>query len=168
MLAVHASWGRFGYPDGLFGADERTHGIHGGDIETSIMLAACPDLVRRDKIADFRPATYAMERDYAFLRADYPAGFGWMTQDLHGSGAVGDARAATAEKGAAVLDHGARAFVALLDDVGEIRSGVTHRRSSRLTGPMLKCSATQIGGDKWLQSMPAIARPPRRSARTRS
>ena len=51
---------------------ERTHGIHGGDIETSIMLAAYPDLVRRDKIADFRPATYAMERDYAYLRADYP------------------------------------------------------------------------------------------------
>jgi creatinine amidohydrolase len=29
-LAVHASWGRFGYPEGLFGAAERTHGIHGG------------------------------------------------------------------------------------------------------------------------------------------
>ena len=40
MLAVHASWGRFGYPDGLFTSAERTHGIHGGDIETSIMLAA--------------------------------------------------------------------------------------------------------------------------------
>ena len=60
--------------------------------------------MRREKIADFRPATYAMERDYACLRADYPAGFGWMTQDLHASGAVGDALAATAEKGAAALD----------------------------------------------------------------
>src|SRR5205085_6738801 len=37
MFAVHASWGRFGYPDGLFGEPEHTHGIHGGDIETSIM-----------------------------------------------------------------------------------------------------------------------------------
>src|ERR1043165_7903938 len=55
MLAVHCSWGRFGYPDGLFSAAERTHGIHGGDIETSIMLAAYPRLVRRDKIADFKP-----------------------------------------------------------------------------------------------------------------
>jgi creatinine amidohydrolase len=117
MLAVHASWGRFGYPDGLFGQSERTHGIHGGDIETSIMLAAYPQLVRREKIADFRPTTYAMERDYAWLRADFPAGFGWMTQDLHASGAVGDAALATAEKGEAALDHGARAFVALLKDV---------------------------------------------------
>jgi len=117
MLAVHASWGRFGYPDGLFSEAERTHGIHGGDIETSIMLAACPDLVRREKIANFVPATYAMERQYKLLRADVPAGFGWMTQDLNASGAVGDASLATAGKGASALDHGARAFVELLRDV---------------------------------------------------
>jgi creatinine amidohydrolase len=117
VLAVHCSWGRFGYPDGLFTAAERTHGIHGGDIETSIMLAAYPDLVRREKIADFKPTTYAMERDYTWLRADFPAGFGWMTQDLHASGAVGDASLATAEKGEAALAHGARAFVELLKDV---------------------------------------------------
>ena len=117
IVAVHGSWGRFGYPDGLFSAAERTHGIHGGDIETSIMLAAYPQLVRREKIADFHPMTYAMERDYAYLRADFPAGFGWMTQDLHPSGAVGDATLATAQKGEAALDHGARAFVALLQDM---------------------------------------------------
>jgi len=28
MLAVHCSWGRFGYPDGLFSPSEHTHGIH--------------------------------------------------------------------------------------------------------------------------------------------
>lgn len=117
VLAVHCSWGRFGYPDGLFSAVERTHGIHGGDIETSIMLAAYPDLVRREKIADFRSNTYAMERDYTYLRADHPVGFGWMTQDLHVSGALGDATLASAQKGEAALDHGARAFVALLKDV---------------------------------------------------
>src|SRR3954468_23607322 len=49
VLAVHCSWGRFGYPDGLFGPSEYTHGIHGGDIETSIMLAVYPELVRREK-----------------------------------------------------------------------------------------------------------------------
>jgi len=117
IVAVHTSWGRFGYPDGLFSATERTHGIHGGDVETSIMLAAYPHLVRREKLADFRPSTYQMERDFAYLRADFPAGFGWMPQDMHASGAVGDASLATPEKGAAALDHGARGFVALLNDV---------------------------------------------------
>jgi creatinine amidohydrolase len=123
MLAVHCSWGRFGYPDGLFSAAERTHGIHGGDVETSIMLAAYPQLVRRDKVADFRPATYAMERDFTWLRADFPAGFGWMTQDLHPSGAVGDAALASARKGEAALDHGAKAFVELLQDVDRFDVG---------------------------------------------
>jgi len=46
-----------------------------------------------------------------------PAGFGWMTQDLHASGAVGDATAASGEKGEAALEHGARAFVELLQEV---------------------------------------------------
>jgi creatinine amidohydrolase len=117
MVAVHTSWGRFGYPPGLFTDAEHTHGIHGGDIETSIMLAAYPDLVRREKIANFIPATYAMEQNYKHLRADFPVGFGWMTQDLHASGAVGDASLAKAAKGQAALDHGARAFVELLRDV---------------------------------------------------
>ena len=139
MLAVHASWGRFGYPEGLFTAAERTHGIHGGDIETSIMLAAYPDLVRREKIADFRPATYAMERDYKHLRADFPAGFGWMTQDLHASGAVGDATLATAEKGEAALDHGARAFVALLRDVEKFDLDGLAPGPARLM-PVLQCA----------------------------
>jgi creatinine amidohydrolase len=117
MLVVHASWGRFGYPEGSFSQAEEIHGIHGGDIETSIMLAAYPDLVRREKIANFNPATYAMERAHKYLRADVPAGFGWMTQDLNASGALGDASLATAEKGVAALDHGANAFVELLRDV---------------------------------------------------
>src|SRR3954467_5975809 len=64
MLAVHASWGRFGYPDRLFSEAEHAHGIHGGDIETSIMLAAYPHLVRREKIANFKPVTYDMACDY--------------------------------------------------------------------------------------------------------
>jgi len=117
MIAVHTSWGRFGYPDELFTEAECIHGIHGGDIETSIMLAAYPDLVRREKIANFAPATLRMEREYKHLRADVPVGFGWMTQDLHASGAVGDASRATAEKGETALDHGARSFVELLRDV---------------------------------------------------
>src|SRR2546421_600691 len=117
MLAVHASWAHFGYPDGSFSEAERTHGIHGGDIETSIMLAAYPDLVRRDRIANFIPSTYAMEREYKYLRADFPAGFGWMTQDLNASGAVGDASLATAEKREAALQYSPRGFVALLPDL---------------------------------------------------
>jgi creatinine amidohydrolase len=117
MLVVTASLHRFGYPDGLFDTAEIAHGIHGGDIETSLMLAFRPDLVRLDRLADFTPASRAMAERYRWLNADRPFGFGWMTQDLHPSGAAGDASRATREKGEAAAAHGARALVELLDDV---------------------------------------------------
>ncbi|MFG1427345.1 creatininase family protein [Roseixanthobacter glucoisosaccharinicivorans] len=117
MLAVNVSMHRFGYPDGLFAPQERAHGIHGGDIETSLMLAFRPDLVDMAQARDFAPWSIAMEREFAQLRANHPVGFGWMSEDLSPAGAMGDARPASAEKGAAAAEFGARAFVALLEDV---------------------------------------------------
>ena len=123
MFSVIASWAHFGYPDGLFGAEERAHGIHAGDIETSIMLAARPGAVRLASLDYFPSSAGSMEREFKWLRLDHPAGFGWMSQDLHRSGAVGDAAAATAAKGEAALDFGARAFVELLGEVDRFDAG---------------------------------------------
>src|SRR5882672_3456434 len=39
LLAVTTGWLRFGAPEGLFSAEELLHGVHGGAVETSIMLA---------------------------------------------------------------------------------------------------------------------------------
>jgi creatinine amidohydrolase len=117
MLVVTTGWARFGVPDGLFAADELRHGIHGGAVETSIMLAHAPHLVRTDKIAAFRPASIAMEQSFRWLSAQRPAPFAWAAEDLHPSGAIGDATAATADKGRQLLAHGARAFCDLLTDV---------------------------------------------------
>ena len=117
LFVVMAAWQRFGYPDGLFSERERIHGIHGGEIETSLMLSFRPDLVRRDRIMDFVPTSVAMERDFTWLRVGRPTGFGWMAQDLSLAGAAGDASAATAEKGEACADYGATAFIELLQDV---------------------------------------------------
>ena len=117
MVAVTTSWSRLGYPDGLFPAEEIAHGIHAGGIETALMLALRPDLVRTREIADFPPRTRAMAGDFTHLRAGRPAAFAWKAGDLHPSGATGDARLGTAEAGRAALEHGARAFVELLRDV---------------------------------------------------
>jgi creatinine amidohydrolase len=117
LLAVTTGWFRFGEPEGLFSAEELRHGIHGGAVETSIMLARYPQAVRRDAIADFRPAGIAMEKDYRWLSTHRPAPFAWQAQDLHASGAAGDATTASAEKGERMLDHGAHAFCELLEDV---------------------------------------------------
>jgi creatinine amidohydrolase len=117
MLAVTVGWHRFGYPDGTFTAEEKRHGIHGGDIETSLMLAGKPETVRKAKSPNAIPATIAMAREFKWLGAYRPAGFAWMTQDLNPTGAVGDATLATAEKGEAALTHGAAAFVELLREI---------------------------------------------------
>ena len=117
LLAVTTGWSRFGAPQGLFSAEELRHGIHGGAVETSIMLARYPQAVRSEAIANFRPASIAMEKDYRWLSAHRPAPFAWAAQDLHPSGAAGDATLASAEKGQSLIDHGAAAFCELLADV---------------------------------------------------
>jgi creatinine amidohydrolase len=117
VLAVTVGWHRFGYPDGTFTAEEKKHGIHGGDIETSLMLAAMPATVRMDKAPNATPATIEMAREFKWLGAYRPAGFAWMTQDLNPTGAIGNATLATAAKGEAALAHGAKAFVELLHEV---------------------------------------------------
>ena len=117
MLCVATGWARFGHPDGLFAPEEFTYGIHGGDMETSIMLHLRPDLVRMDRAKDFRSAQSEFLKEFKHLRGHGASQFGWKAQDLNVEGALGNAAAATAEKGKAVVDHQAAAFVDLCADV---------------------------------------------------
>jgi creatinine amidohydrolase len=117
MLVVTAAWHRFGYPPGTFERDEQRHGVHAGDVETSLMLAGRGDTVRMESAENAVPVTVGMAEEFKWLSAFRPVGFGWMTQDLHPSGALGDATLATAAKGEAALRHGAQGFVELMADV---------------------------------------------------
>lgn len=117
MLAVATSWSRFGRPDGLFDPDERRLGIHAGDVETSLILALAPDLVRTDRLAELPSAQAEFETEFRHLRAYGPHQFGWLAQDLNPTGAVGDPRRSTAAKGRAAIDHAVAGFLELLADV---------------------------------------------------
>ena len=117
MLVVATAWTRFGYPPGVVSHDEQALGIHGGFIETSVMLALRPDLVEMDVAFDFPSAQARFARDFTHLRAYGPHAFGWMMPDLSSAGAVGNAAAATAEAGEAILDHAVAGIVSLLADV---------------------------------------------------
>lgn len=117
MLAVAANWFSWGMPEGLFDPAELRHGIHGGTVETAMMLALRPDLVDRAAAADFVPVTVADDLDYPRLRALGAAGLGWQAQDLHRDGVCGDASSATAEAGQAVIDHAASRLVELLEEL---------------------------------------------------
>lgn len=119
MLAVATSWMRFGAPEGLFSEREYSYGIHGGDIETSMMLHLRPDLVDMRKAEDFHSTQLDFINEFAHLRAHGPVPFGWKAQDLNVKGTVGDASIATAQKGKALIDHQAAAFIALCHDVNK-------------------------------------------------
>src|SRR5258708_39390632 len=82
LLAVTTGWFRFGEPEGLFSAEELRHGIHGGAVETAIMLARYPQAVRNDKIADFRPAGLAMEKHYRRVAPHRPVSCTWQAHSL--------------------------------------------------------------------------------------
>lgn len=117
MLAVATSWSRFGYPPGIVSPREKALGVHGGFVETSVMLALRPDLVDMAKARDFPSAQEGFERDFRHLRAYGPHAFGWKMRDLSPEGVVGDAASANAAAGEAILDHAAKGFVELLQDV---------------------------------------------------
>ncbi len=114
LLAVGCSWFRITDASGLFSAHEIAHGIHGGDIETSMMLAAAPECVAMDQAQDFVPLTVAIQQSGSELTAEGRVGFGWQAQDLHPAGVMGDAANATAEKGRAMIERAAEGLIRLI------------------------------------------------------
>lgn len=117
LLVATASWLRFGYPVGLLPEGELATGIHGGAVETSLMLHFRPDLVRHEGIGAFPSLQSDLAASAAHLRAHGKLGFAWMAGDLNPAGVVGNAALATAGIGEAIADHQARGFRDLLDDV---------------------------------------------------
>lgn len=117
MLVVNAAWFGMGLPEGLFGADECRHGIHGGEIETSLMLHLRPDLVDMAQARDFVSLGREMEGDFKLLTIEGGIGFGWQAQDLNAWGVCGNAAAADAGRGAMLAKHLVEQFVQLAGEV---------------------------------------------------
>ncbi|MEL6968294.1 MAG: creatininase family protein [Pseudomonadota bacterium] len=122
MVAVATKWDRFIKGAGLVTADEERLGIHGGQIETSVMLALAPDRVDLAKAQNFSSAQSDFETRFTHLRAYGPHAFGWKMQDLNADGVTGDAGAATVELGEALLQRAVDGLVRLLDDVGRFHA----------------------------------------------
>lgn len=127
LIVVVCSWGGFTDWQAHYDADAYAQDIHAGDSETSAMLAIRPERVDMTQAQDFRPAMADWERDSPQIGlGGKPANPGWLAQDLHPLGACGNASAATAEKGAALLDSAGRNFAAFLADFARF----DHRRGA--------------------------------------
>lgn len=121
MLAVKTSWQRFGRPAGMYSDLEERQGIHGGDVETSLMLHFRPDLVDMGKAENFVSNVARAEKEFSLLRHTGTHAFAWMAGDLNPHGVVGEAALATAEKGRLTAEHQADGFITLLKDVRKAR-----------------------------------------------
>ncbi len=112
MLAVKCQWTGFGAPPGLYTDHELKFGIHGGDMETSLMLACRPETVDMAQAQNFRSSAEA-----AAIPPTGPLSYGWIATDLNPAGTVGNAGLASPEKGRATALHQAKGFIALLRTV---------------------------------------------------
>ena len=95
MLAVRCQWGSFGLPEGLVSQEEQAIGIHGGEVETALMLHFRPDLVDMTRAERFVSSAQGMTERW--LRPTGGVAYGWIAKDLNPAGVVGDAARATAE-----------------------------------------------------------------------
>ncbi|MFV0255907.1 creatininase family protein [Candidatus Liberibacter solanacearum] len=117
VLAVSTSWTRFGFPHDIVLSSEIGIDIHGGEIETSMMLVLAPHLVKMDLSKNFSSRQSEFLQNFTYLRAYGPHSFGWTMEDLNPEGVVGNAMIATFEKGESLLSHYANCFVQLLEDI---------------------------------------------------
>lgn len=109
-FALYGSGGiRF---DGV-SAQERAYGFHAGEVETSFLLSATPELV--DTSAYTVNYIADIENPETLLPENAAATFAWLTRDIAATGVMGDPRPATAENGARWIDAAAERIAQALD-----------------------------------------------------
>ena len=122
LIVYSVSW--FNLPLGAagdqFSADEHRFGVHAGEIETSMMLALAPQQVRMAEAQDFASASRDRAASYPILGNGRSAKFGWAMEDYNPLGAAGNAAAAAAPKGQAVVDAAAAQLALLLAEVSRL------------------------------------------------
>ncbi|MDF0698062.1 creatininase family protein [Rhizobium sp. MC63] len=117
MAVVSTQWGRFGHPEGMIGEHELKYGIHGGEVETSLMLHFRPDLVRMNKAQNFTSQAESMLQQSKYIQPLPPHSLAWIAHDLNPNGVVGNAALGTAGKGEAICRHQVKGFIELLHDL---------------------------------------------------
>ena len=123
LIVYSANWYSLPLGDavtGLFPPEEHRFGIHAGDMETSMMLALREQYVAMDQAQNFRSSSEDRAAKYAILGNGSSAKLGWQMQDYNPAGAAGNAAAATAAKGHALIDAAGLQLARLLREVSDL------------------------------------------------
>lgn len=95
-------------------------GVHGGHVETSVMLHLAPESVRMDLATRNVPDRLAENRQ---VRFGGPATFGWLSNDFGPDGHVGDPTGATSEEGRRLFEASVEMLGAQLREVRAFEFG---------------------------------------------
>ena len=123
MVVYSSSWYNLPLGDavnGLFPAEEHRFGVHAGDMETSMMLALAANRVDMAQAQNFHSSSQDRAAKYPILGNGKSAKLGWQMQDYNAQGAAGNAAAATAAKGQALLDAAGVQLAKLLAEVSDL------------------------------------------------
>jgi creatinine amidohydrolase len=129
LLVYSVNW--YDLPDSpatapLFDAHERRFGVHGGDMETSMMLALAPNLVDMNRAENFDSQSARRAPHFPLLGNGKSAKLSWAMQDYNPKGAAGHAANASADKGRALLDNAGKQLAALLHEIDRLPTTVLH------------------------------------------
>jgi creatinine amidohydrolase len=106
MLVVNASWFRFPRPEDVdLPEGEWRHGLHGGAVETAMMMHLRPDLVRTSEVVRAPSLGEELAETLRRIGPEGAASFSWLAGDLNPDGVVGDATLADADLGAHLVSH---------------------------------------------------------------
>lgn len=86
------------YSDSFTDDEEKACGIHAGDVETSLVMAVCPDWVHSE-LAPREMPKFPQSPSFSFRSKS----FAWVMRDISRSGIAGDATKANPERGEAML-----------------------------------------------------------------
>jgi len=129
LMVFYVSPGGFRPASGLISSEEQEFGIHGGDAETSMVMAIKPGWVQNDMLAEEMPDLSGCR----FLTLESGIRFAWVMSDISESGIAGDATRATKEKGDEILRRTAAALAEALLEMCAFDIASVKRKASPMT-----------------------------------
>ena len=119
MQVVTTSWEKLGDRATMFDHQKGIKtDIHGGAIETSIMLALHPELVDLSKAKDFDSNQQALKKNFRHLGYHSSnATVSWLAEDLNPAGVVGKAALVSAQAGEALIASEVEGFCRLIEEI---------------------------------------------------
>lgn len=120
---------------------ESVYGIHGGLIETAVMLYLFPNLVRTGELRHFQPRR-TFHHHILEPHGDIIS-FGWRSEDLSKFGALGDATSANADLGSAIFNETVTILRKLVSELLDTQSEAVLHLPAVHTSDEAKCE----GGD---------------------